>query len=196
MLTATAMCTRIRAADGKDTTTAIGITYRTPDRRSLSTPNSRSDSGVISAPLPPLGVREAGVVASASIVVREAVGASTVVVDSAGSVVVGTVEASVVSVAEEVGGAVALADLVAGSADFAAGGSGGRSTDKLEIRKAKSETISNDQKGERPNKEWILTGRNGDNRGELNSVFSIAFCEDATINQQEEEVTMITLTSK
>ena len=58
------------------------------------------------------------------------------VVDSAGSVVVGTVEASVVSVAEEVGGAVALADLVAGSADFAAGGSGGRSIDKLEISKA------------------------------------------------------------
>src|SRR4029434_1562454 len=100
MLTATAMCTRIREADGKDTTTAIGIAYRTPDRRSLSTPNSRSGSGVISAPLPPLGAREAGAVASAvSIVVREAVGASTVVVDSAGSVVVGAVGASGVSVA-------------------------------------------------------------------------------------------------
>jgi hypothetical protein len=65
--------------------------------------------------------------------VREALGASTVVVDSAGSVVVGTVEASVVSVAEEVGGAVALADLVAGSVDSAAEGSGGRS--KNERRK-------------------------------------------------------------
>jgi hypothetical protein len=130
MLTATAMYTRIRAADGKDTTTAIGIAYRTPDRRSLSTPSSRSGSGVISAPLPPLGAREAGAVASAaSIVVREAVGASTVVVDSAGSVVVGTVEASVVSVAEEVGGVVALADLVVVSAASAAG-SGDRSTNK------------------------------------------------------------------
>lgn len=100
---------------------------------------------MISAPLPPLGAREAGAVASAaSIVVREAVGASTVVVDSAGSVVVGTVEASVVSVAEEVGGAVALADLVAGSA-ASAEVFGGRSIDQLEIRKAKSEIISNDQ---------------------------------------------------
>ena len=93
---------------------------------------------MISAPLPPLGAREAGAVASAaSIVVREAVGASTVVVDSAGSVVVGTVEASVVSVAEELGGAVALADLVVGSVDFAAEGSGGRRIDQLEIRKTK-----------------------------------------------------------
>jgi hypothetical protein len=50
--------------------------------------------------------------------------------------VVGTVEAPVVSVAEEVGEAVALADLVVGSVDFAAGGSGGRSIDKLKIRKA------------------------------------------------------------
>jgi hypothetical protein len=58
-----------------------------------------------------------------------------VVVDSAVSVVVGTVEASVVSVAEEVGGAVALADLVAGSVDSAAEGSGGRSTDKLDEEK-------------------------------------------------------------
>ena len=92
---------------------------------------------MISAPLPPLGAREAGAVASAtSIVVREAVGTSAVVVDSAGSVVVGTVEASVVSVAEEVGGAVALADLVAGSVASAVEGSGGRSTDKLEIRTA------------------------------------------------------------
>src|SRR4029453_5329403 len=104
----TAMCTRIREADGKDTTTAIGIAYRTPDRRSLSTPNSRGGRGGSGAPLPLLGAREAGAVASAaSIVVREAVGTSTVVVDSAGSVVVGTVEASVVSVAEEVGGVVA-----------------------------------------------------------------------------------------
>ena len=80
---------------------------------------------MISAPLPPLGAREAGAVASAAwIVVREALGASTVVVDSAGSVVVGTVEASVVSVAEEVGAAVALADLVVGSVDFAGEGSG------------------------------------------------------------------------
>ena len=89
---------------------------------------------MISAPLPPLGAREAGAVASAaSIVVREAVGASTVVVDSAGSVVVGTVEASVVSVAEEVGGAVALADLAVGSAASAAGGSGGRSIQRVEL---------------------------------------------------------------
>lgn len=92
---------------------------------------------MISAPLPPLGAREAGAVASAAwIVVREAVGALTVVVDSAGSVVVGTVEASVVSVAEEVGGAVALADLAVGSADFAEV-FGGRSMDQLEIRKPK-----------------------------------------------------------
>ena len=150
MPTTTAMYTRIRAADGKNTTTAIGITCRTPGRHSLSTPNSRRGSGVMSAPLPPLGAREAGAVASAaSIVVREAVGASTVVVDSAGSVVVGTVEASVVSVAEEVGGAVALADLVAGSVDSAAEGSGGRRIDQLKIGKAKSEIISNDQESER-----------------------------------------------
>ena len=71
------------------------------------------------------------------------------VVDSAVSVVVGTVEASVVSVAEEVGEAVALADLVAGSVDSAAEGSGGRRIDQLKIRKAKSEIISNDQEGER-----------------------------------------------
>ena len=91
---------------------------------------------MISAPLPPLGAREAGAVASAaSIVVREAVGASAVVVDSAVSVVVGTVETSVVSVAEEVGAVVALAVLVAGSADFAVEGSGGRRIDQLEIRK-------------------------------------------------------------
>jgi hypothetical protein len=91
---------------------------------------------VISAPLPPLGAREAGAVASAvSIVVREALGASTVVVDSAVLVGVGTEETSVVLVAEEVGVVVALADLVAGSVDFAAAGSGGRSTEKLEISK-------------------------------------------------------------
>ena len=107
---------------------------------------------MISAPLPPLGAREAGAAASAvSIVVREAVGASTVVVDSAGSVVVGTVEASVVSVAEEVGGAVALADLVVGSAASAVEGSGGRRIDQLKIRKAKSEIISNDQESEKEN---------------------------------------------
>jgi hypothetical protein len=93
---------------------------------------------VISAPLPPLGAREARAVASAaSIVMREAVGASTVAVDSAGSVVVGTVEASVVSVAEEVGGAVALADFVVVSAASAEEGSGGRRIDQLKIRKAK-----------------------------------------------------------
>src|SRR5262245_25746643 len=129
MPTATAMCTRIRAADGNDRTTAIGTTCRTPDRCSLSTLNSRSGSGVTSAPLPPLGAREAGAVVSAvSIVVREAVEASTVVVDSAGSVVVGTVETSVVSVAEEVGGVVALADLVVGSAASAAEVFGDRNT--------------------------------------------------------------------
>src|SRR5262245_53848205 len=135
MPTVTAMCTRTRAADGKNTTTAVGIAYRTPDRRSLSTLNSRSGSGVISAPLPPLGAREAGAVASAaSIVVREAVGASTAVVDSAGSVVVGTVGISVVSVvAEEVGGVVGLADLVVGSAASVAGGSGGRSTAECRV---------------------------------------------------------------
>jgi hypothetical protein len=80
------------------------------------------------------------------------VGTSAAAVDSV-SVVVGTVEASVVSVAEEVGGVVALADLVVGSVASAAEGFGGRSIDQLEIRKAKSETISNDQKGERRNKE-------------------------------------------
>ena len=100
---------------------------------------------MISAPLPPLGAREAGAAASAvSIVVREAVGASTVVV-------VGTVEASVVSVAEEVGGVVALADLVVGSAASAVEGSGGRRIDQLKIRKAKSEIISNDQESEKEN---------------------------------------------
>ena len=97
---------------------------------------------MISAPLRPLGAREAGAVASAaSTVVREAVGASTVVVASAVLVGVGTVETSVVLVGEEVGGVVALADLVAGSADFAVEGSGGRSIDQLEIRKAKFEII-------------------------------------------------------
>src|SRR5262244_869015 len=96
---------------------------RTPDRHNPSTPSSRRGSGVISAPLPPLGAREAGAAASAaSIVVREAVGTLAAVVDSAGSVVVGTVGISVVSVvAEEVGG-------VVGSADSAAEVSGGRST--------------------------------------------------------------------
>ena len=97
---------------------------------------------MISAPLRPLGAREAGAVASAaSIVVREAVGASTVVVDSAVLVGVGTVETPVVLVAEEVGGVVALADLVAGlvadSVDFAVEGSGGRSIDKFEMRNPK-----------------------------------------------------------
>jgi hypothetical protein len=57
--------------------------------------------------------------------------------------------------------------------------------DQLEIRKAKSKTISNDQKGERRNKEWALTGGNGDIRDELkNSVFSVAFCEDPTITNR------------
>ena len=112
---------------------------------------------MMSAPLPPLGVREAGAVAlAASIVVREAVEPLAAAVDSV-SVVVGTVETSVVSVAEEVGGVVALADLVVVSA-VSAEVFGGRIIDQLEIRKAKSETISNDQKGERRNKEWILTG--------------------------------------
>src|SRR5262245_29402512 len=119
MLTTTAMCTRIRVADGKNTTTAVGTAYRTPDRHSRSTPTSRRASGVISAPLPPLGAREAGAAALAAlIVVREAVGTLAAVVDSV-SVVVGTVEISVVSVvAEEVGGVVALA---VGSAGFAEG---------------------------------------------------------------------------
>src|SRR5215831_13542475 len=104
----TAMCTRIRVADGKNTTTAAGTAYRTPDRHSRSTPNSRRASGAISAPLPPLGAREAGAAALAAlIVVREAVGTSVVSV-----------------VAEEVGGVVALA---VGSAGFTEG-SGGRST--------------------------------------------------------------------
>src|SRR5215468_3144069 len=99
MLTTTAMCTRIRVADGKNTTTAVGTAYRTPDRHSRSTPNSRRASGVISAPLPPLGAREAGAAALAAlIVVREAVG-------TLEAVVVGTVGISVVSVvAEAVGG--------------------------------------------------------------------------------------------
>ena len=96
---------------------------------------------MISAPLRPLGAREAGAVASAASMVREAVGASTVVVGSAVLVGVGTVETSVVLVGEEVGGVVALADLVAGSADFAVEGSGGRSIDQLEFRKAKFEII-------------------------------------------------------
>src|SRR5215470_5816426 len=65
MLTTTAMCTRIRVADGKNTTTAVGTAYRTPDRHSRSMPNSRRASGVISAPLPPLGAREAGAAALA-----------------------------------------------------------------------------------------------------------------------------------
>src|SRR5262245_35603824 len=132
MPTATAMCTRIRVADGKNTTTAVGIAYRTPDRHSRSTPTSRRASGVISAPLPPLGAREAGAAALAAlIVVREAVGTLEAAVDSV-SVVVGTVEISVG--AEGVGGVVALADLVGdGSAEVdsaasAAEGSGGRST--------------------------------------------------------------------
>src|SRR5262249_61347904 len=73
MPTTTAMYTRIRAADGKNTTTAVGTAYRTPDRHNPSTPSSRRGSGVISAPLPPLGAREAGAAAlTASIVVREA----------------------------------------------------------------------------------------------------------------------------
>src|SRR5262249_17359180 len=75
MPTATAMCTRIRVADGKNTTTEVGTAYRTPDRHGRSTPNSRRVSGAISAPLPPLGAREAGAAALvALIVVREAVG--------------------------------------------------------------------------------------------------------------------------
>jgi hypothetical protein len=86
------------------------------------------------------------VASAASIVVREAVGALAVVVDSAVLVGVGTVETSVVLVGEEPGGVVALADLVAGSVDFAVAGSGGRNTDKREIRKTKSKTISNHKK--------------------------------------------------
>src|SRR5262249_47825504 len=128
MPTATAMCTRIRVADGKNTTMAVGTAYRTPDRHSRSTPNSRRASGVISAPLPPLGAREAGAAALAAlIVVREAVGTLAAVVDS-GSGVGGGVGILVVSVvvAEEVGGVVALA---VGSAGFAEG-SGGRRTEK------------------------------------------------------------------
>src|SRR5262245_59616722 len=132
MPTATAMCTRIRVADGKNTTTAVGTAYRTPDRHSRSTPTSRRASGVISAPLPPLGAREAGAASLAAlIVVREAVGTLETVVDLV-SVVVGTVEISVVSVvAEEVGVVVALAGgglAEAGSAGFAAEGSGGSVT--------------------------------------------------------------------
>ena len=121
MPTTTAMYTRIRAADGKNTTTAVGTAYRTPDRHSRSTPNSRRASGAISAPLLPLGAREAGAAALAAlIVVREAVG-------TLAAVVVGTVGISVVSVvAEEVGGVVALA---VGSAGFAEG-SGGRRTEE------------------------------------------------------------------
>ena len=105
---------------------------------------------MISAPLPPLGAREAGAVASAvSIVVREAVGASTVVVDSAGSVVVGTVEASVVSVAEEVGGAVALADLAVGSADSAEVSGGKISMNEL-MRGQQNIAMRIDSKGVHP----------------------------------------------
>src|SRR5215470_13148474 len=127
MLTTAAMCTRIRVADGKNTTTAVGTAYRTPDRHSRSTPNSRRVSGAISAPLPPLGAREAGAAALvALIVVREAVGTLAAVVDSV-SVVVGTVGISVVSVvAEEVGGVVALA---VGSAGFTEGSGGRRTTE-------------------------------------------------------------------
>src|SRR5262249_27424848 len=86
----TAMCTRIRVADGKNTTTAAGTAYRTPDRHSRSTPNSRRASGAISAPLPPLGAREAGAAALAAlIVVREAVGTlEAVVVGTVGILVV------------------------------------------------------------------------------------------------------------
>src|SRR5262245_20407041 len=68
MPTAMAMCTRIRVADGKNTTTAVGTAYRTPDRHSRSTPNSRRASGVISAPLLPLGAREAGAAALAALI--------------------------------------------------------------------------------------------------------------------------------
>jgi hypothetical protein len=140
------MCTKTRAADGKDTTTAIGIAYRTPDRRSLSTPNSRSGSGVISAPLPPLGAREAGAVASAvSIAVREALGILAAVMDSV-SVVVGIMGTSAVSEAEEVGEVVTLADFVVGSAASAAAVSGARSTDKLEILNPKQFQVIKKQK--------------------------------------------------
>src|SRR5215470_5613280 len=130
MPTAMAMCTRIRVADGKNTTTAVGTAYRTPDRHSRSTPNSRRASGVISAPLPPLGAREAGAAALAAlIVVREAVG-------TLEAVVVGTVGISVVSVvAEEVGGVVALADLAVGSAGFVEG-FGGRRTAECRVARA------------------------------------------------------------
>src|SRR5262249_24563291 len=123
MPTTTAMYTRIRAADGKNTTTAVGTAYRTPDRHNPSTPSSRRGSGVISAPHPPLGAREAGAAASAaSIVVREAGGTLAAGVDSGGlggGWGGGTLGG--LGVAEEVGG-------VVGSADSAAEVSGGRST--------------------------------------------------------------------
>src|SRR5215510_15127549 len=123
MLTTTAMCTRIRVADGKNTTTAVGTAYRTPDRHSRSTPNSRRVSGAISAPLPPLGAREAGAAALvALIVVREAVGT---LAASAG--------------AEEVWGGGTLAVLVEGgsaevaSAASAVEGFGGRSSTECRV---------------------------------------------------------------
>src|SRR5215471_6870367 len=100
MLTTTAMCTRIRVADGKNTTTAVGTAYRTPDRHSRSTPNSRRVSGAISAPLPPLGAREAGAAALvALIVVRKAVVTLAVLVEGGSAEV-----ASAASAVEVAGG--------------------------------------------------------------------------------------------
>ena len=152
MPTTTAMSIKTRAADGKNTITAVGTTCRTPHRHSLSTPSSRRGSGVMSAPLPPLGVREAGAVASAaSIVAREALGTLAVVVASAVSIVVGTVGTSVVSVAEEVGAVVALADLVVVSAASAAEVSGARSTDKLDEEKVSPQRRRGHQGGRNKN---------------------------------------------
>src|SRR5262245_19580553 len=99
------MYIRTRVAVGKNTTTAVGTACRTIDRRSRLTLSNRHDSGAISAPLLPPGVRGIGAVVSVEPIAVLPVVESLAAGGSVGLVVVvGTVEISVASVVvEEVG---------------------------------------------------------------------------------------------
>jgi hypothetical protein len=50
---------------------------------------------------------------------------------------------------------------------------------RQDTKRAKEEGDRRAREGDH-GKRWILTGRNGNKRDELSSVFSAAFCEDAT----------------
>src|SRR5215831_15335945 len=112
------MCTRIRAAVGRNTTTAVGTACRIAPGRSHSITMLLLALRATNALLPLPGVPEVGVVASVVLTVAMEVGVFSTVVVEALVVVVGIVEV-VVSVASVV---VEGVGVVAGLADSAEAG--------------------------------------------------------------------------